>query len=88
MMQLQILQDLEWLGLKKTRSITMIALFTIFELEQLSDNQLDHLHHILSRLLIATEPNSPDRRNILATLENIEIVLGLKPIRQIGYNRV
>ena len=59
MMQLQILQDLEWLGLKKTRSITMIALFTIFELEQLSDNQLDHLHHILSRLLIATEPNSP-----------------------------
>jgi len=63
----------------------MIALFTIFELEQLSDDQLDHLHNILSRLLIATEPNSPDRRNILATLENIEIVLGQKPIRKIGY---
>lgn len=55
----------------------MIALFTIFELEQLSDNQLNHLHHILSRLLIATEPTSPDQRNILATLENIEIVLVL-----------
>lgn len=64
----------------------MIALFTIFELEQLSDHQLDHLHHILSRLLITTKTNSPDRRNILATLENIEIVLGQKPIRQIGYS--
>lgn len=66
----------------------MIALFTIFELEQLSDDQLDHLHHILSRLLITTETDSPDRRNILATLESIEIVLGLKPVRKIGYNRV
>ena len=66
----------------------MIALFTIFELEQLSDNQLDHLHHILSRLLIATKPNSADRRNILATLENIEFMLGQKPVRKIGYNRV
>jgi len=66
----------------------MIALFTIFELEQLSDNQLGHLHHILSLLLMTTEPNSPDRRNILATLENIEIVLGQKPVRKIGYNRV
>lgn len=66
----------------------MIALFTIFELEQLSDTQLDHLHHILGRLLIATEASSPDRINILATLENIEIVLGQKPIRKIGYNRI
>ncbi len=66
----------------------MIALFTIFELEQLSDHQLDRLHHILNRLLIATEPNSPDRQNILATLENIDIVLGQKPLRQIRYNRV
>ncbi len=64
----------------------MIALFTIFELEQLSDNQLNHLHHILNRLLMTTEPNSPDRRNILATLENIEIVLGQKPIQQIRQN--
>lgn len=63
----------------------MIALFTIFELEQLSDSQLDHLHHILSRLLMPTEQNSPDRRNILATLENIETIWGQKPIRQIGY---
>ncbi|PCH94952.1 MAG: hypothetical protein COB84_06830 [Rhodobacteraceae bacterium] len=62
----------------------MIALFTIFELEQLSDSLLDHLHHILSRLLITTEANSADRRNILATLENVEIVLGLKPVRKSG----
>lgn len=66
----------------------MIALFTIFELEQLSDSQLDHLHHILSRLLMATEAGSSDRRNILATLKNIEAIWGQKPIRQIGYNRI
>jgi hypothetical protein len=75
-------------GSEKTRSITMMTLFTIYELEQLSDNQLENLHYILYRLLMTTDANSADRRNILATLENIEIVLGQKPIRQIGYNRV
>ena len=59
----------------------MMTLFTIYELEQQSDNQLENLHYVLYRLLMATKPNSPDRRNILATLENIEIVLGQKPIR-------
>ena len=66
----------------------MIALVTIFELEQLSDNQLENLHYVLSRLLMVTNAGSPDRRNILATLENIEIILGQNPIRQIGYNRI
>lgn len=53
----------------------MIPLLTIFELEQLNQEQLEELHYIFSRLLIATNTNSPDRRNILASLENIERVL-------------
>lgn len=66
----------------------MTTLFTIYELKQLSDHQLKNLHHILIQLLMITEPNSPDRRNTLASLENIETVLGQKLIQQIGYNRV
>ena len=37
---------------------------------------------------MATDAGSQDRRDILATLENIETIWGQKPIRQIGYNRV
>lgn len=66
----------------------MTTLFTVFELEQLSNAQLEALHYILLELLMDTDADSPDRRNILATLENIETVLGQKPIRQIGYYRV
>lgn len=66
----------------------MIALITIFELEQLTQTELEDLHLILFKLLMATEPNSADRRNILASLENIETVLGQKLVRQIGYYRV
>ena len=66
----------------------MIALITIFELEQLTQTELEDLHLILFKLLMATEPNSSDRRNILASLENIETVLDQKLVRQIGYYRV
>lgn len=66
----------------------MIALITIFELEQLTQTELEDLHLILLKLLVATEPNSTDRRNILASLESIETVLGQKLVRQIGYYRV
>ncbi len=34
------------------------------------------LHQLFSMLLIETEPDTPDRRNILATLENIERAMG------------
>lgn len=49
----------------------MIAFFTIYELEQLTDDQLDELFAALERLLMATDIGSPERRNILASLENI-----------------
>ncbi|TDX21251.1 hypothetical protein [Rhodovulum visakhapatnamense] len=49
----------------------MIAFFTIYELEQLTDDQLDELFAALERLLMATATGTPERRNILASLENI-----------------
>ncbi len=52
----------------------MTALITIYELEQLTDERLVDLFETLSRLLPLTYAGSADRRNILATLENIETV--------------
>jgi hypothetical protein len=52
----------------------MTALITIYELEQLTDDRLVNLFETLSRLLPLTDAGSADRRNILATLENIETV--------------
>lgn len=52
----------------------MTTLITIYELEKLPDHHLQDLHDKLSRLLMATDLGSADRRNILATLENIETV--------------
>lgn len=52
----------------------MITFFTMYELEQLADDQLDELYAVLNRLLIATTENTADRRNILASLENITLV--------------
>lgn len=52
----------------------MIRFFTIFELEQLTNDQLDELHAIFYRLLTASEFDTSERRNILASLENIDRV--------------
>lgn len=52
----------------------MIALFTIFELEQLTDTQLEELYATLNRLLTASAAGSAERRNILASLENLTLV--------------
>lgn len=56
----------------------MIAFFTIVELEQLADHQLDELHATLCRLLMVTDQDAPARRNILASLENIDRVRGCR----------
>lgn len=53
----------------------MIALLTMYELQGLTDQQLGALHQLLLTLLMTTNPDTPDRRNILATLENIERAL-------------
>lgn len=52
----------------------MTTLITIYELEKLTDHRLLDLHDKLSRLLIATDLGTADRRNILATLEDIETI--------------
>ena len=52
----------------------MTALITIYELEQLTGDRLVDLFDTLSRLLPLTDAVSADRRNILASLENIETV--------------
>ena len=46
------------------------------ELQGLNDQELGELYQLFSMLLIETAPDTPDRRNILATLENIERAMG------------
>lgn len=52
----------------------MIRLFTMIELESLTNNQLEELRFALHRLLALSESGTADRRNILASLENIDRV--------------
>ena len=52
----------------------MIRLFTMIELERLTNIQLEELRIALHHLLAQSEPSTADRRNILATLENIDRV--------------
>lgn len=52
----------------------MIRLFIIIELERLTNNQLEELRIKLHRLLALSEPATADRRNVLASLENIDRV--------------
>lgn len=56
----------------------MITLLTMHELQGLTAQELGELHQLFSMLLLETEPDTPDRRNILATLENIERAMGHK----------
>nr|WP_323782612.1 hypothetical protein [Amylibacter sp.] len=52
----------------------MIRLFTMIELERLTNIQLEELRIALHHLLTQSEPGTADRRNILASLENIDRV--------------
>lgn len=52
----------------------MIRLFTMIELERLTNNQLEELRSVLHHLLALSEQGTTDRRNILASLENINRV--------------
>jgi hypothetical protein len=56
------------------REEPMIRLFTIIELERMTDSELEHLRVTLHRLLALTDAKTADRRNILATLENVDRV--------------
>lgn len=52
----------------------MIRLYNIFELERMTDIQLEDLHATLHHLLAMSDADTAERRNILATLENITLV--------------
>ena len=54
----------------------MIALITMHELQGLTAQQLGELHQHFLSLLANSDPATADRRNILATLENIERAMG------------
>lgn len=54
----------------------MITLLTMHELQGLTVQQLGELHQHFLALLANTDPATADRRNILATLENIERAMG------------
>ena len=62
----------------------MIALITMHELNGLTTQELGELYQLFSMLLVETEPGTADRRNILATLENIQRAMGFRkrPIQQ------
>lgn len=59
----------------------MIRLFTMIELEHLTNIQLEELRIALHRLLAQSEPGTADRSNILATLENIDWVYNRRNVR-------
>lgn len=50
----------------------MIALITVHELQGLTAQQLGELHQFFTWLLAEPTLDEAERRNILATLENIE----------------
>jgi len=54
----------------------MIALITMHELQGLTAQQLGELHQHFLTVLMATDADTAERRNILATLENIERAIG------------
>tara|TARA_R110000850_G_scaffold165215_4_gene290261 strand:- start:1712 stop:2140 length:429 start_codon:yes stop_codon:yes gene_type:complete len=66
----------ELVGSQTEKENHMITLLTMHELHGLTAQELGELHQLFSMLLIATAPDTPDRRNILATLENIERAMG------------
>ena len=53
----------------------MINLLTIAELQRRTEPELRTLFRTVSEGLTRSAPGTPDRRNSLATLENIETVL-------------
>jgi len=54
----------------------MIALITMHELQGLTAQQLGELHQFVTWLLTEPTLDEAERRNILATLENIERAMG------------
>ncbi|WP_375552551.1 hypothetical protein [Rhodophyticola porphyridii] len=64
------------IGSQTEKEDHMITLLTMHELHGLTVQELGELHQLFSMLLIETEIDTPDRRSILASLENIERAMG------------
>jgi len=59
----------------------LTPLITMIELERLTNIQLEELRFALHHLLARSEPGTADRRNILASLENIDWVCNRRNVR-------
>ncbi len=57
--------------LKKTRKMTMTKLITRNELARLNDSELHGLYRAIFNELVQSEPDTAQRRNSLASLENL-----------------
>lgn len=75
-LRLLIREGPNWSGRKTEMEDHMITLLTMHDLRGLTAQELGELHQLFSMLLIETAPDTPDRRNILAALENIERAMG------------
>ncbi|MFQ5715863.1 MAG: hypothetical protein ACE5GQ_02050 [Nitrospinales bacterium] len=60
----------------------MIKLITRHELAKLNLAQLHQLYQILQKALAQTSPGTPERRNCLASLENIQREMNQRRTRQ------
>lgn len=58
-----------------------MKLISNFELAHRSENELSALFHHVSKGLVRTQRHSPERRNALATLENISRARALRLTR-------
>lgn len=54
----------------------MNTIITMHELNGLTDQELGELHQLLTLLLTEADPASQERRNILASLVNVERAIG------------
>jgi len=65
-------------SLKKTRKRKMIKLITTNELARLNDLELHGLYKIIFSELVQSEPNTVQRCNSLASLENHKIKINMR----------
>jgi hypothetical protein len=59
-------------ALKKIRKMKMTKLITINELARLNDSELYGLYRAIFYELVRSEPDTAQRRNSLASLENLQ----------------
>jgi hypothetical protein len=71
-------------GLKNLRRKNM-KLITTSELMKRSESELKYIFSIVSQNLAKTNPETPERRNALASLENISHAIAVKYVKRPGF---